>query len=551
MADLGLTNGWDTVYAIRLTNVNKSIEKRPDDWPATASGTSTGATGRYDLNVTQLASWRVGSAAASGGGTLNMNVDIVTGTLVKTPPSGSPVTTSLNGLTVSVALGLGWVASPVDPTRQLQPTDINVVAITPQGSLDATSESVVKSMLRSAFAADHDKFKASFVEIDIGAKEAQDDLAWLLPTDVSYGVSVPPQGTTATLESSFLAVLAMTENRSPTNVTQEVSGSAIPGAARGGFDIHRRLFLEKMVRPGMPALCLNSSEADFELFNDNKGVRNTVALNFPALNIPASGAAAARDVEPSIPARDLSFEIEGSQLVLRMKNFSFYWQAGVKVNIDYEARSSMSISESGHIEIVEDSTTTNSTVEIESWVSVATVVAGIAIAIVGAAVGAGISGAVEGVADGAAVTAGRTATQTGSEIAMQTITTTGTSDAAAAGSPATRQMATAALTDVAAAGGQRPAAAAPIRGFFSRNWLKIKGGLLGAIPGGIAGGVVAAIPLYLQMLAKGQTADIPTLHTFAATAVRPVRWPDQDAFKLGSATLNDALQLGGDPFPNP
>jgi hypothetical protein len=406
-------------------------------------------------------------------------------------------------------------------------------------------------MLRSAFAADHDNFKASFVEIDIGAKEAKDGLEWLLPTDVNYAVSVPPEGTTATLENSFLAVLAMTQNRAPTNLTQEVSGFAIPGSARGGFSIHRRLFLEEMVRPGMPALCMDSSEADFELFNDNKGVRNKVALSFPTLHIPASGAAQALDVEPSIPARDLSFEIEGSQLVLRMKNFSFYWAAGVKVNIDYEARSSMSISESGHIEIVEDSTTTNSTVEIESWVTAVTVVAGIAIGIAAAAVGAGISAAVEGVADGAAVTAGRTATATGTEIAMQTITTTGTSDAAAAGSPATRQMAAAALTDVAAAGGQRPAAAAPIRGFFSRNWLKIKGALIGGIPGAAVGGALSFIPLFLEKMAKGQTEDIPTLHTFAETAVAPVRWPDQEAFKLTSATLDDALQLGGDPFPNP
>jgi hypothetical protein len=551
MANLGLTNGWDTVYAIRLTNVDKSIEKRPDDWPTTASGTSTGATGRYDLNVTQLANWRVGSAAASGGGTLNMNVDIVTGTLTKTPPSGAPSSTDLAGLTASVQLGLGWVASPVSATQQLQPSDIDVVAITPQGRLDATGESVLKSMLRSAFAADHDNFKASFAEIDIGAKEAKDGLEWLLPTDVNYAVSVPPQGTTATLENSFLAVLAMTQNRPPTNLTQEVSGSAIPGSARGGFNIHRRLFLEKMVRPGMPALCLDASEADFELFNDDKGVRNKVALNFPPLHIPASGAARARDVDASIPARDLSFEIERSQLVFRMKNFSFYWEPGVKVNIDWEARSSMSISESGHIEIMEDETTTNSTAEIESWVTTVTIVANILVAVAAAAVGAGIAAKVEGIADGAAVTAGQTATETGTEIAMQTITTTGTSDAAAAGSPATRQMAAAALTDVAATGGQRQAAAAPIRGFFSRNWLKIKGALIGGIPGAVVGGAVNFIPLFLQKLAEGQTEDIPTLHTFAATAVRPVRWPDQEAFKLTSANLNDALQLGGDPFPNP
>jgi hypothetical protein len=149
------------------------------------------------------------------------------------------------------------------------------------------------------------------------------------------------------------------------------------------------------------------------------------------------------------------------------------------------------------------------------------------------------------------VSAGRTATRSGTSIAMQTITTTGTSDAAAAGSPATRQMATAAVTDVAAAGGQRQAAAAPLRGFFSRNALKIKAGLIGSVPGAIVGGVVAAVPLILKAIAEGRTQDIPTLDTFATTAVAPVSWPDQGAFKLSSATINAALQLGGDPFPNP
>lgn len=540
-----LTNGWDTVYAIRLDDVNKAIQKRQADWPTDAKGNSSSSTGTYTLTA-NLGNWRVGSAAASGGGILDMKVDIPSGTLEKVPTTGPTVTLDLTGLSVSVQVGLNWVAAAGDTTRLLLPSDLIVSAIT--GQLDPTSASVVKQMLRTALvdAANQGKFRAALVAINIGAAEASGTLTWLLPNKhVGFAVSIPTLDS-PTLNNSFLAVLAMTENRVPTNLTQEVSAFAIPGTDRAGFVIDKRLFFEKMVKPGIAALFADATVADFELYNDNKGIRNTRDLSFVKLHIPAASISPARDVTPTIAANNFSLEIDGSQLVLRMVDFAFEWQAGVNIKIAHTSRSSMSLSADKRIlQIIEETTTSDSTAELETWVTVVSVLGGVVAAIGAAVIGTAIGAAVEGAAEGSAEVASDVATNTGRQIAMRTITTTASESA----SESETSAAALALQDVQTAGKGAQAEASPMLGFFSRNSVKLKAGLLACIPGVAIGVPLALTEKILEWQATGQTEKIPTLDTLATAAVKPVTWPDQAAFKLTSVTLNDALQLGGDPFP--
>jgi len=548
MADLGLTNGWDIVYAIRLTEVNQAISRNLSGWPATAVGSSSGSTGSYTLN-SGLTNWRV-SPVQTGGGTLIMDVDFTPGsTLTSTPNQGSPVTVDLGGLTATVQLSLAWVAA-AGTTRALQPTDLVVSAITPGTALDASLQSIVRSMLKAALLDDQAQFKASLATINIADREAQGTLQWLKPnTYISFALSVPQLSVTPTLENSFLAVLAMTENRDAAALTQEVSANAIPENDRAAFLIDKRLFFEKLVKPGMALLFSDATADDFELFNDSKGLRNTRALNFPRLHIPAGHGATARDVSPSIAAQHFSFELDGNTLVMHLQDFTFEWQAGVTVKLDHTTRAHMSLTSDQRLLLVEDSTTTNSTVVVASWVTWTTVAAGVASAIVAAGVGAAIGAAVEGVAEGGAVELEETATESGKAIAMKTITTTLADESSEAASQAEAESASEALQDIRAAASGAQNTARPMPGFFSRNWVKIKGAML-AESVGVAGGVtIASITPILTALAQGQTSDIPTVDGFATAAVASVTWPDQTAFKLTSVALNDALQIGGNPFP--
>jgi hypothetical protein len=549
MPALGLTNGWDIVYAIRLTDVNRSILQNQAGWPAAASGSSSGATGTYSLAAT-LKSWRITAASQTGGGTLTLDVDFAPGsTLTKTPASGTPVTTALDGMTATVQLGLAWVAA-AGSSRDLLPTDLVVSAITPPGSLDAATESVVRQMLKSSLLGNQTAFKASLATINIADKEAQGTLQWLKPNaNISFTVSVPQMSVAPTLENSFLAVLAMTESRQATGLTQEVSANAIPDNDRAAFLIDKRLFFEKMVKPGMAALFSNATADDFELFNDDKGIRNTRDLAFPRLNIPASHAAHERDVSPTIAARNFNFELDGTTLVMRLQDFTFEWQAGVTVKLTHTSRARVSLTSDQRLQLVEDSTTTNSNVIIASWVTWTTVGAGVGLAIAACAVGAAIGAAVEGVAEGAAVEAEETATQTGKAIAMKTISTSLSEESSEAASQAEAESASDALQDIRAVAGGVQSKAGPMPGFFSRNWLKIKAALIAGLPGTVGGAVIANIANILTSQAEGQTADIPTVDAFATEAVSPVSWPDQTAFRLSSVVLNDALQIGGNPFP--
>lgn len=548
MTDLGLTNGWDIVYAIRLTDVNKAISRNPSGWPATAVGSSSGSTGSYTLNA-GLANWRV-SPMQTGGGTLITEVDFKPGsTLTQTPTQGTQVTVDLGGLTATVQLGLAWVAA-AGTTRALQPTDLVVSAITPGTALDPTSQSIARSMLKAALLNDQAQFKASLATINIADREAQDTLQWLKPnTQIGFALSVPLTSVTPTLENSFLAVLAMTENRDATGLTQELSASAIPENDRAAFLIDKRLFFEKLVKPGMAALFSNATADDFELFNDNKGLRNKRDLAFPRLHIPAAKGATERDVSPSIAAQNFTFELDGNTLVMRLKDFTFEWQAGVTVKLDHTTRAHMSLTSDQRLLLVEESTTTNSTVVVASWVTWATVAAGVAFAIVAAGVGAAIGAAVEGVAEGGAVELEETATEGGKAIAMKTITSTLADESSEAASQAEAQSASEALQDIRAAASGAQARARPMPGFFSRNWVKVKAAMVGGLPGTVGGVGIGSISFILASLAQGQTSDIPTVDGFATAAVMPVTWPDQTAFSLTSVALNDALQIGGNPFP--
>jgi hypothetical protein len=234
---------------------------------------------------------------------------------------------------------------------------------------------------------------------------------------------------------------------------------------------------------------------------------------------------------------------------MRLQDFTFEWQAGVTVKLTHTSRARVSLTSDQRLQLVEDSTTTNSNVIIASWVTWTTVGAGVGLAIAACAVGAAIGAAVEGVAEGAAVEAEETATQTGKAIAMKTISTSLSEESSEAASQAEAESASDALQDIRAVAGGVQSKAGPMPGFFSRNWLKIKAALIAGLPGTVGGAVIANIANILTSQAEGQTADIPTVDAFATEAVSPVSWPDQTAFRLSSVVLNDALQIGGNPFP--
>ncbi|MGY2049228.1 TULIP family P47-like protein [Methylobacterium sp. JK268] len=64
----------------------------------------------------------------------------------------------------------------------------------------------------------------------------------------------------------------------------------------------------------------------------------------------------------------------------------------------------------------------------------------------------------------------------------------------------------------------------------------------------IIAGLAAATPELIALVAGGDAAKaLPTITVMVANGTSPVHWPDSKAFKLTSAGLNGAFQLGGDP----
>ncbi|PIG95165.1 TULIP family P47-like protein [Gloeocapsopsis sp. IPPAS B-1203] len=275
------TLGWDTVFAVRLPDVNSALMKS-DKYPKTFEIT-VDPSENYSIQGT-FGSWQV--ARGGDGKIVYLSIPIPTGTMTSGTKSYP-----LDGSQVYISVNLKYVPQK-QGSNALKASDSDVevddLVVNPEARSEEDPAVVIqnlkfaqnppstfiKSLMIGAllewFNANLIQFAYVFSTVNLNERADQEQFQWLKPTYTSYGYS---DG--ATDEKSYFGVLNMTDDRSPEGLENHLPPAAIPEEARASFSIAMERFLEKMVLPGLPKGFPNASDTDFTLANNNTVIQNT------------------------------------------------------------------------------------------------------------------------------------------------------------------------------------------------------------------------------------------------------------------------------------
>ena len=298
------TYGWDTVFAIRATDVNKQLAKPgvcPPQFAQNKDG--IGLSGNF-------AAWQI---CLGGGGTnLHMAIPISVGALVY-----QGQTAVLDGAVATVEIKLNYLPAPpaTGTTRKLQKL---IVATVPLGQSDvvvsvlnmtlpSSAGNMVKYLAMGAltdwFNAHLAEFAYIFNLVDLNAVIDKDAYQWLSPTSVGYAYV-----DAATLDDSVFGSLCMVQGRSDDNLVPQISQVAVPAACRAGFTIAPSAFLQNMVGPALALAFPGSKASDFGLAADRESLVNLQEVNTKTVT---NGGITYQPV-----VQTLNLAVNGSELVL-------------------------------------------------------------------------------------------------------------------------------------------------------------------------------------------------------------------------------------------
>ncbi len=276
------TGGWDTVFAIRISDVNRAIAANkvsPTTWRARVEASDFGP--QIDATGT-FGTWSVATGGGSGTD-LRMHLPFT-------------ATLTVNGKDHVVKGGVAYVLVHLiylpDPgTRGPGPKDL-VVRTTDQGpdspavdvssvtytspawdkNLDGALEEVLKAWCNDNIA----EFKHVFATVDIGKIDGEGDFSWLTPTYTAYAYADGP-----TPDDALLGVLCMTDGRDVAGKVEGLESGALPEGARAGLSISAERFLKKMALPGIQSHFPNASPNTFQVTNHNTQIEavETVKLD--------------------------------------------------------------------------------------------------------------------------------------------------------------------------------------------------------------------------------------------------------------------------------
>lgn len=272
------TYGWDTVFAIRLDDVNRAIVNEgttPESFQVTRSdaGREVGLDGRFapwqvvpggDGQNLHLA-LPIPSLAYADGQKLKRFDDVlalveVRLSLVPQPRSAGPGAGRGSWMDLVLHTGTG---PPAATAGEAAAAAAGLADAGPAGSkavyvLDLEFDGEVEpedfdqafiSYLLGEWLNDPEhlqEFNHAFAAVDLGARAAVEAFQWMMPTHVSYAVADH-----GSLESSVFALLCMTEDRDADGLAHQVSPFAIPEDQRAGMLISPERFLTRLLLPGI------------------------------------------------------------------------------------------------------------------------------------------------------------------------------------------------------------------------------------------------------------------------------------------------------------
>lgn len=280
------TLGWDTVFAIRMTDVNKAIVKQKTTPPTFSASNPLGEGSSLSGN---FAAWQL--TIGADGENVNVLVPASSGAFIfggksydltgviataqyhlnVIPPNAPPTKPTKTGTKHNIVVS---DQAPGPNVSAVSVVFIDVPASTSAKWPGGMSVEAVKGLLLAAMGiylnANVKDFTQTFAAVDLNILADQGTLQWLSPALTSYAFA---DG--GTVENSFFGVLTLTSDIGRAeNLKHELAASAIPTNQRSAFLISQQLFLREAIFPGLPHAFNNASTSDFKLVNNNTEIIN-------------------------------------------------------------------------------------------------------------------------------------------------------------------------------------------------------------------------------------------------------------------------------------
>lgn len=268
------TYGWDTVFAIRVDDVNTSIVRAKSS-PTSFSGTGTDSLSRTQFSLSgTFADWQI--TLGGSGILIHMATPVPTMT-VKSPTAEFQFS---NGeFVIEVRLDyLPQRETPVASTgtfhdlviKQKTAEDEDVVRVISSRFAEANYDDFkidIQGAITEWFDEHLSDFVHVFATVNLNRVADQGQFEWILPTTTSYAYIDGE-----TVDDSVLGILCMTQGRSSEGLLPEVSPNAIPEGSRAGFLISPERFLWELVLPTMPIVFPGSGPDAFDIGPDNRSI---------------------------------------------------------------------------------------------------------------------------------------------------------------------------------------------------------------------------------------------------------------------------------------
>ncbi len=281
------TYGWDTVFAIRIDDVNASIARAKSS-PTVFSANTKDPHTQFEVDINgNFGDWEI--TIGGSGKLIHMKTPVTSLVAKGKKIDGTPITFTYGKGSFEIEVELEYIPQET-PSSNTTGTfhdlkvkhtgataDEQVVTVlgaynfknSTDGSntpFDEISDDVCTAM-QSWFNNNLIDFSHVFTTVNLNRVADKGQFKWLLPTSTSYAYI---DGETT--DDSVLGVLCMTDNRSPDGLVQEVSPNAIPSGSRAGFLIAPERFIEEMLLPSMPLVYKGATSSDFKLRTDDTGL---------------------------------------------------------------------------------------------------------------------------------------------------------------------------------------------------------------------------------------------------------------------------------------
>jgi hypothetical protein len=501
------TLGWDVVFAVRGSAVNRKLATATGV-PATFSGPYTTPSESGTITGT-FGPWQIEPGAGSPIGLV-----LPMSSLAITSSAGTRTLTVLTAHATLSLLGSVAGATRTITTDPSQP--VTVLSIT--GTIGVMDEAILKVVMKTWLAANLDKVDALFAALEFDGQVATiANLAWLQPTSFEYAIT--PGGTDFTF-----GVLGQTEGRSTAGLPVSVDGSLIRSGEDAALAITSERFLTKILQPSATRLFPAATIDSFAVVKLGTTLWNVMDLTFQPLTMGTTTV-----TDATIAAHGVTMEIAGEELVMTFDSASWSYSAGVTAYLKVASTHTLGLDSHRIVTLATKSMQPSGSISQSAGVLAATLVAAFVADLLSAAVGAVIGARME---DSAEREVEMRPTQTGADLPPQPVGPRGLGDLDA---PANAAQAAGDL-----ALGDEPAPA----GFFARNAVKLRGGIIGAVAGLAVAGPVGAAGEILEAIADGNINKVPTIDDWARTAISSMNFGVGD-FTPVSAGFADGFRVGG------